>query len=568
MAGAHAQGETAAVAPAPREQPGKLRVFISYSRDDLDFADQLDIALRLLSFETSLDRHAISGGEEWRARLGNLIREADTVVFVLSPSSARSDVCGWEVEESCRLQKRVIPVLCRALAGVEPPSRLQDLNYIFFYHEPKLPGSGFAAGMSQLAAALNTDLEWLREHTRLLLRATEWETGGKAENRLLSGSDIVAAKAWAARRPKDAQGHAPEPTALHLAFIRASEEAEDARLSAQRAQLEAMTAAQNERAKALRAAEQALERTIRLKRRQAWAAAAVVAVLAAIGYWASDVITDQRAVAREAAREDIRGQIVAYAAAFGSTEADVAEGFATSPYTTPLVQKLKQRKNLAEAIVDAHQQVLVSSKGLERPLLSISMNGQIYLHRQPPTRRKRVLAISADDPGAGIVKLMGPPHDVDAMVAALAELGFARDEKAVLSNPDRRQVEDAIAAIARVLGRPSAAHTRGRLVGVPPPMFIRAGFIPVEEATAPDNTLVLFFFSGHGVSYAGTEYIIPRLAGGQDLASGPDSIIGPDDFERAAISVNWLKRSLERAAAASVLILDTHFPAISFSRSR
>jgi hypothetical protein len=37
---------TAASAPARR---GKLLVFISYSRDDLDFADQLDIALRLIA---------------------------------------------------------------------------------------------------------------------------------------------------------------------------------------------------------------------------------------------------------------------------------------------------------------------------------------------------------------------------------------------------------------------------------------------------------------------------------------------------------------------------------------
>ncbi len=62
---------------------GKLHVFISYSRDDLDFADQLDFALRLQGFETSLDRHSISGGEEWKGRLGNLIREADTVAFAL-----------------------------------------------------------------------------------------------------------------------------------------------------------------------------------------------------------------------------------------------------------------------------------------------------------------------------------------------------------------------------------------------------------------------------------------------------------------------------------------------------
>src|SRR5215510_3051648 len=137
--------DTADAQSAPAES-GKLRVFISYSRDDLDFADQLDIALRLLGFATSLDRHAISGGEEWRKRLGNLIREADTVVFVLSPSSTASDICGWEVEEATRFQKRIIPVVCRPLDGARPPPKLQDLNYIFFYPEQKSPGSGFGAG--------------------------------------------------------------------------------------------------------------------------------------------------------------------------------------------------------------------------------------------------------------------------------------------------------------------------------------------------------------------------------------------------------------------------------------
>ena len=57
---------------------GKLRVFISYSRDDLDFADQLDAALNACGFECLIDRHGISGGEDWKRRLGNLISEADT----------------------------------------------------------------------------------------------------------------------------------------------------------------------------------------------------------------------------------------------------------------------------------------------------------------------------------------------------------------------------------------------------------------------------------------------------------------------------------------------------------
>ena len=183
--------------PDPSDR-GKLRVFISYSRDDLKFADQLDAALNACGFECLIDRQDISGGEDWERRLGSLISEADTVVFVLSPTSARSPNCDWEVEEATRLNKRIFPVNCRPLEGQSPPPRLRDLNYIFFYEEAKLPDSGFGTGLVSLVAALNTDFDWLREHTRYLQRATEWDRGGRPANRLLSGDDIAEAKAWVA----------------------------------------------------------------------------------------------------------------------------------------------------------------------------------------------------------------------------------------------------------------------------------------------------------------------------------------------------------------------------------
>src|SRR5262245_35917479 len=248
------------IAPQQASRPdspdkGKLRVFISYSRRDLEFADQLDAALNACGFECVIDRQGISGGEDWKRRLGNLIGEADTVVFVLSPTSARSEICAWEVEEAARLGKRILPVNCQPLKGASPPVRLRDLNYIFFHADPKAPGSGFGSGLAKLIAALNTDFDWLREHTRYLQRATEWDRGGRPANRLLSGDDIAEAKAWAARRPKNA----PEPTALHLDFIRASEEEAEARLSEQRKQLEAIAAAQAERETALHDREEALK---------------------------------------------------------------------------------------------------------------------------------------------------------------------------------------------------------------------------------------------------------------------------------------------------------------------
>jgi TPR repeat protein len=289
------------IAPQQASRPdspdrGKLRVFISYSRDDLEFADQLDAALNACGFECLIDRHGISGGEDWKRRLGNLIRDADTVVFVLSPTSARSEICAWEVEEATRLGKRILPVNCRPLKGVSPPLRLRDLNYIFFHPDPKAPGSGFGTGLAKLIAALNTDFDWLREHTRYLQRATEWDRGGRPANRLLSGDDIREAKAWAARRPKNA----PEPTALHLDFIRASEGEAEARSSAQRKQLAEMAAAQTEREAALHAAEEAQRKraTMAKIRNIALVAVSILALLAGWLGWRAEQQREEAAEQR------------------------------------------------------------------------------------------------------------------------------------------------------------------------------------------------------------------------------------------------------------------------------
>src|SRR5262249_25450726 len=85
-ASGHASPKPGDIAPqqasrAASADEGKLRVFISYSRDDLEFANQLDAALKACGFECSIDREGISGGEKWKQRLSNLISEADTVVF-------------------------------------------------------------------------------------------------------------------------------------------------------------------------------------------------------------------------------------------------------------------------------------------------------------------------------------------------------------------------------------------------------------------------------------------------------------------------------------------------------
>jgi TPR repeat protein len=298
------------IAPQQASRPdspdkGKLRVFISYSRDDLEFADQLDAALNACGFDSTIDRHGIPGGEDWKRRLGNLISEADTVVFVLTPTSARSEICTWEAEAAERLGKRILPVIQRQLEGVSPPPQLRERNYIYFYADSKAaPGAGFGTGLAKLVAALNTDFDWLREHTRYLQRATEWERGGKHANRLLSGDDIAEAKAWVSRRPKSA----PEPTALHLDFIRASEEEAEARASAQRKQLEAIAAAQAEREAALRKAEEEQRKRATI-RNIAFVVVSILAVAALLG-WLFELFAVRQRMAADERRERAEQELV------------------------------------------------------------------------------------------------------------------------------------------------------------------------------------------------------------------------------------------------------------------
>jgi len=214
-----------------------------------------------------------------------------------------------------------------------------------------------------------------------------------------------------------------------------------------------------------------------------------------MGWWAYGVISEQQTVAVAAARKDVRGQIVAYAAAFGSWEEDTAAGSLTSPYTTPLAQKLRQKKSVIDAIEDAHQQVLDSTRRKQRPLLSTSMNGPIYLYRQPASRRKVVLAVSVDDPGPPFNKRNGPPNDVDAIVSALIDTGFDRRDVTIFHNPDRNAIETEIQRISRGLREPAVSSVE--LDSHPLQLLTHVSIArEPDQPDPPSDTLFVFFFRG------------------------------------------------------------------------
>jgi hypothetical protein len=273
----------------PMADPGageKLKVFISYSRkDSTAFVDELVLGLEDRGFTPILDRHDIKPGEPWEARLGGLIEQSDTVVFVVSPEAVKSERCDWEIDKTLALSKRLLPVIYKPL-DTEIPPKLSELQFIRFDTAP-----GMMRPLRELAEALRIDLDWVREHTRLGELAARWERRARPDSLLLRGDDLGAAKAWMATRKVGA----PEITDAQRALISASEDAEAKRLGNERAQLERDKAQVAE-------IKDAQARTARLQRITRWAVAAVGAVILIAGATVGYLQWDK---ARQLARQEV-----------------------------------------------------------------------------------------------------------------------------------------------------------------------------------------------------------------------------------------------------------------------
>jgi hypothetical protein len=89
--------------------------------------------------------------------------------------------------------------------------RLKQLNYIFF----EKPHS-FVSSLVAVTTALRTDLDCVREYTRLGEAALRWQERRRSDALLLRGEEVVAAKAWLKAQPH----YAPEPPLLTHEYIK------------------------------------------------------------------------------------------------------------------------------------------------------------------------------------------------------------------------------------------------------------------------------------------------------------------------------------------------------------
>lgn len=194
-------------------------MFISYARKDIALARRLHAALEGAGRTAWIDWEGIPPSADWWAEICSAIEAAQACVLLLTPRSVASVECQKEVDHALRQKKRLIPLLADDVEPASVADAQRRLNWI------DIRPDAFETGFAQLIVALDTDLDRVREHTRLLVRATEWHAKDRDHSLLLGGKDLRAAQVWLAA------DHAlnPEPTALQTEFIVASAQAESRR---------------------------------------------------------------------------------------------------------------------------------------------------------------------------------------------------------------------------------------------------------------------------------------------------------------------------------------------------
>lgn len=193
------------------------QAFISYSRKDKAFVQKLQQALAEQKRDVWVDWEDIPPTAQWLREIYDGIEAAENFIFIISPDSLASKPCGKEIEHAVQHNKRFIPLLLREAGRVEMPEAVSIHNWIYFNVE-----ADFEKSFQTLLAALDTDLEYIKTHTRLLVKALEWSTYNQDASYLLTGSELAQAKAWL----KNAGRNSVRPHALHKKFIQASSRAE------------------------------------------------------------------------------------------------------------------------------------------------------------------------------------------------------------------------------------------------------------------------------------------------------------------------------------------------------
>jgi len=205
-------------------------IFISYARKDIDFAQKIVDALAANNLDTWIDWKSIPKGEDWEQEIYHGIQEADAFLFLISPDSVVSQMCNKEIAHAVKNGKRILPIVIRETDSKSIHPEISKRNWIFCRYKKAPPDiiiilDNFDDAIQQVQVVIHTDYEWLKYHTKLQIKALDWERI-KDNSRLLRGKELREAEQRLAEinRQED-----PQPTKIQREYLLASRRFEERR---------------------------------------------------------------------------------------------------------------------------------------------------------------------------------------------------------------------------------------------------------------------------------------------------------------------------------------------------
>lgn len=186
-----------------------MEAFISYSRKNKAFVQKLATAFEKVNRLIWVDWEGIPLSAQWWQEIEEGIENANAFIFIITPDSIISEICLKELEHALKHNKRLVPLLHQEVKGEIPPE-IAAVNWIFVRDS-----DNFEQAFTSLLASLDTDLERVRRHTRLINRAVEWDKHQRDTSFLLRGNDLIHAQQWLSRSIEKP----PEPTQLQTQYI-------------------------------------------------------------------------------------------------------------------------------------------------------------------------------------------------------------------------------------------------------------------------------------------------------------------------------------------------------------
>jgi hypothetical protein len=124
-------------------------IFMSYSRRELGFVDDLVSKLEAEKYNVWLDYRALIPGTPWNIQIDKGLTEADTVLLVVSKAALASEYVALEWRHFLETKKRVILLLFEA---VDLPKELEQYEWVDFR-------GSYKAGLTELFSQLKQSIQ-------------------------------------------------------------------------------------------------------------------------------------------------------------------------------------------------------------------------------------------------------------------------------------------------------------------------------------------------------------------------------------------------------------------------